>query len=475
MNRNQVTRRDWLTSAAALAAARKGTAEQAAGSQSRRPNIMIVISDQFRADNLGCLGHPMNLTPNLDRMARRGVLFRQAMTNQPVCAPARAIVFTGRYTQSNGVWHNGLGLRPGDTTVATLLNQQGYTSNYVGKWHLAPNSAAGGNGNGAVPPQYRGGFTGLWEAANALELVSHPFEGEMYDNDGKPIRFSNQYRADFLTDRAVRFLKQRQDPKPFLLVVSYLEVHHQNDVDKYVPPKQYENSYRNPFIPHDLRPIPGSWPSQMGDYYGCVKGVDDCVGRLLDTLREQRLDQDTIVLFTSDHGCHFKTRNAEYKRSAHDSSLHVPLIIQGPGFDRALEITELVSHINIAPTLVEAAGLAPPGAMPGPSLQRLVARQAPDWPGEVYVEVSESSTGRALRTPQYTYSVAVPKSQASSDRYTEYQLYDNFADPFQHVNLVSRGDQKQISDRLRERLLARIAEAGQPTPAIEPNPLPYVC
>jgi arylsulfatase A-like enzyme len=472
MSLNPVTRRNLLASATALAA---GAAGQSQTGNGKRPNILIVISDQFRADNLGCLGNPMNLTPNLDGMARRGVVFRQAMTNQPVCAPARAILFTGRYPQQNGVWRNGLGLRPGDATLATLLTQQGYSANYIGKWHLAPNAQQGG-GNGAVPPQFRGGFTGLWEGANALELVSHPFEGEMYDNDGKPLRFSNQYRADFLTDRAVRFLKQRQDAKPFLLVVSYLEVHHQNDIDKFVAPKKYENSYRNPFVPPDLRPIPGSWPSQMGDYYGCVKGMDDCAGTLLDTLKQQGLDRDTIVLFTSDHGCHFKTRNAEYKRSAHDSSLHVPLIVQGPGFDRSLEIGELVSHINVAPSLLEAAGFKPPVEMQGASLLPLVARQAPDWRDEVYVEMSESTTGRALRTPQYTYSAAAPQRQAVSDRYTEYQLYDNYADPFQHVNLVSRADRKEISDHLRARLLARIAEAGnQARPAIEPNPLPYVC
>ena len=475
MQPNRVTRRNWLASASALAAMRAEAAPQTAGAGAKRPNILIVISDQFRADNLGCLGNPMNLTPNLDGMARRGVLFRHAMTNQPVCAPARAILFSGRYSQQNGVWRNGLGLRPGDATIATLLSRQGYSTNYIGKWHLAPNQANGGVGNGAVPAQYRGGFTGLWEAANALELVSHPFEGEMYDTQNEPLRFSNEYRADFLTDRAVRFLTRRQCEKPFLLVVSYLEVHHQNDIDRFVPPKQYQDSYRNPFFPQDLRPIPGSWPSQMGDYYGCVKGIDDNVGRLLATLRDQKLDQDTIVLFTSDHGCHFKTRNTEYKRSAHDSSTHIPLIVQGPGFDRGMDIDELVSHINVAPTLLEAAGVKPPPDMPGPSLQPLIARQAPDWQNEIYIEITEYLTGRALRTPQYTYCAAFPKRQAASDQYTEYQLYDNYADPFQHVNLVSRADRKEVSQQLRDRLLARIESVGEARPTIEPNPLPYVC
>src|ERR1051326_8615888 len=127
MDSNRVTRRNWLASTAALAAVPAGAAQQTGpDGGGRRPNILIVISDQFRAAHLG-------------GMARRVVLFRHAMTNQPVCAPARAILFTGRYPQENGVWRNGLGLRPGDATLATVLTSQGYSANYIGKWHLAPN------------------------------------------------------------------------------------------------------------------------------------------------------------------------------------------------------------------------------------------------------------------------------------------------------------------------------------------------
>ena len=198
----------------------------------------------------------MNLTPNLDGMARQGVLFRSAVSNQPVCAPARACIFTGQYAEKHGVWRNGFGLRTGDTTLATALRQGGYSANYIGKWHLAPNSAH--DNSGPVAPEHRGGFLDLWEASNVLEFTSHGFEGEMYDRDGKPVRFSNTYRVDFLTDRAVRFLKNPGD-KPFLLTVSYLETHHQNDIDKYVAPKKYENAFRDFFVPRDLRPLPGTW------------------------------------------------------------------------------------------------------------------------------------------------------------------------------------------------------------------------
>lgn len=418
--------------------------------------------------------NPMNLTPNLDAMARRGVLFRQAISNQPVCAPARACMFTGQYPPRHGVWKNALGLHPDAVTLPGLLRDHGYTANYIGKWHLSAQTPTD-RMSGPVPRQNRGGFLDFWEGSNALELTSHPFEGDMYDGDGNPLHFSGEYRADFLTERAVRFLKEkRQKDKPFLLAVSYLEVHHQNDSDLFVPPQRYANKYPNPWVPQDLRPLPGTWPSQLPGYYGCVAGIDDAVGTLLASLKEQGLEENTIVVFTSDHSCHFRSRNAEYKRSPHESSIHIPLIMAGPGFNRAMEIPELVSQVDFAPTLLEAAGVTVPATMQGKSVIPLLQRKTEGWRNEVYIEISESLTGRALRTPQWTYAVAVPEREQRSTHYNEYMLYDRYADPFQHVNLAGRTETKEVSEKLRERLIARIVEAGDPKPTIAPPFIPYV-
>src|SRR5207245_248086 len=127
-----------------------------------RPNVILVNSDQFRWDCVGAMGlNPMNLTPNLDRMAQRGVLFRNAFVAQPVCAPARASILTGQYPARHGVWRNSIGLRENSTTLASELNRAGYSSNYIGKWHLAPPPGPGNSPEvaGPVKPQYRGGFT----------------------------------------------------------------------------------------------------------------------------------------------------------------------------------------------------------------------------------------------------------------------------------------------------------------------------
>jgi len=463
------TRRDLLTTLPAAAALAQTPA------QTNRPNIIMVISDQFRHDCIGAMGlNPMNLTPNLDAMASRGVMFQSAFCNQPVCAPARASIFTGLYPTRHGVWKNAIGLQENATTLATVLRGQGYTANYIGKWHLAPDG--GPNNAGPVLPQHRGGFLDLWEGANALEHTSHAYEGDLFDNDGKPIHFSGQYRTDFMTARAQRFLRSAKSP--FLLVLSYLEVHHQNDSDTFDPPKEYAKRYPNPFIPPDLRSLPGSWPSQLSDYYDCVAKMDDTVGQLRRTLTESGLDRNTILMFTSDHSCHFKTRNAEYKRSPHESSIHIPLIIEGPGFNRGLRVRELVSQVDYTPTLLEAAGLPVPSGMQGHSMMPLLDGRAANWRNEVFFEMSEFITGRGLRTPQYTYAVSAPKQPGwkavpAADRYVEYMLYDNYADPYQQVNLAGRVPYQKIAEDLRRRLIERNREATGADAKVDPPWFPY--
>ena len=469
------TRRRWLaTVPASLAAA---SADGAAATE--RPNIILIISDQFRWDNVGAMGlNPMNLTPNLDRMAGRGVLFRSAFSNQPVCAPARASIFTSQYPSRHGVWHNGPGLEENATTLATTLRGAGYSANYIGKWHLAPGEgrAAGVERGGAVKPAHRGGFLDLWEASNELEWTSRAYEGDLFDNDGRPIHYAGQYRADFMTERAVKFLRGAR--QPFLLGLSYLETHHQNQTDTFDPPADYKGRYTNPFVPQDLRPLPGTWPSQLADYYACVARIDDAVGTIRRTLAETGLDRNTIVAFTADHGCHFKTRNSEYKRSPHESSIHIPLIIEGPGFNRSAQVTDLVSQVDLAPTLIEAAGVAVPASMQGRSAMRLAEGRSEGWRNEAYFEMSEFVTGRGLRTPQYTYAAAAPKLPGwrpvpRADKYVEYILYDLFADPYQHVNLAGRVGYQKASEELRARLAARMLEASGEKAPIEPCWFPY--
>src|ERR1017187_3705305 len=169
----QSTRRDFLKLSAVAVSARAMISAPAGGDQlnarnqhpQKPPNILIIIADQFRWDFVGAYGsNPMNVTPNIDSIARRGVAFQHAVTNQPWCSPSRACLLTGQYATRHRVWMLGPGLRPDTTTLATELRNHGYTTNYIGKWHLSPNSQHKPESFGRVSPEYRGGFLDLWEA-----------------------------------------------------------------------------------------------------------------------------------------------------------------------------------------------------------------------------------------------------------------------------------------------------------------------
>jgi arylsulfatase A-like enzyme len=469
-----------------LMAAADPAPEAASSRRANRPNVLLVISDQYRWDFVCAYGrNPTNFTPNLDAMFRRGTVFENAFTNQPLCSPARACLFTGQYATKTGVWKLGFGLQPGVTTLATQLAAAGYTTNYIGKWHLAPNIRNDPASHGFVPPENRGGFTGLWQASNELELTSHAYHGTLWDNAGNPMKFDGIYRVDYLTDLAVKFLQQKQD-KPFFLVLSQLEPHQQNDLNGFSPPKGYAEKFSNPYVPPDLRPFPGDWPFQLANYYGDCKSIDESMGRIFQTLREQNLEENTIVIFLSDHGCHFRTRNQEYKRSPQDSSTHIPLLIQGPGFNNGQKISEMVSLVDIAPTVLAMLGLPIPSTMQGQNFLPLIAdpNARAAWRNEVFIQISESETARALRTPEWTYAALAPDADTRTDsgslNYRDYQLYHNLTDPAQIINLAGRADpprllqygggrsMREITDQLRERLLARMEEAGETRPQISP-------
>ncbi len=174
-----------------------------------------------------------------------------------------------------------------------------------------------------------------------------------------------------------------------------------------------------------------------------AKAIDASVGRVRKVLDEEGLAENTIFVFMSDHGCHFMTRNQEYKRSTHNSSLRVPLLIRGPGFENARQIRRLVGIIDIAPTLLDAAGVPVPASMKGRSILPSAARceGAGEWPNRELIQISESMTGRAIRTKDWTYCVADPTGatdKPASTNYHEYQLYDQRNDPHELVNLAGQ-------------------------------------
>ncbi len=464
MNRRDFLRSGSLAAAATGAVLQAGAEAQGTPVQGQKPNIILYLSDQFRWDFVGANGaNSSTKTPNLDAMVERGTNFTQCITNQPVCAPSRSVLFTSRYATETEVWHNGPGMKQDLPTLAGELRKAGYTSNLIGKWHLAPGQGLGG-GPGPVAHQWRGGFDDLWEGSNALEHTTHPYEGTIYDRDAKEIRYKDQYRVDFITDRAEKFLRAKHD-KPFFLFVSQLEPHQQNDLNRMVGPKGSAERFSNAHVPPDLRAFPGDWHQQLPDYYGCCESIDTSVGRLHKVLEETGQKDNTIFVFFSDHGCHFMTRNQEYKRSTHNSSLRVPFIIDGPGFNRSQRIDELVGIIDFAPTLLQAVGVATPPSWKGhnvlPLLDGIEARKA--WPNKHLVQISESMTARTLRTKDWTYCVAdiSGAKKASSPTYMEWQMYDQRNDPHELTNLAGRKEYLAVAKELKGQLLELLKYSGE--------------
>ena len=433
---------------------------------SRQPNVVVFFTDQQRWDTTGVHGNPMDLTPNFDRMAMEGTHCYNAFTCQPVCLPARLVLQTGRYASQFGAYNNLSELPVGTPTLGHYYREAGYRTAYIGKWHMTSLQE-----HGPVAPERRDGYD-YWLGANVLEFTSDAYQTTMHDGDGQPVRLPG-YRVDAQTDAAIRYIDAQQgQDQPFFLMCSYLEPHFQNSRDDFPAPTGYEERYRDPWTPPDLRALGGSSAQHLPGYYGMVKRLDEALGRLLDALRSLDLLDSTIVLFATDHGCHFKTRNSEYKRSCHESSLRIPMALSGPGLDSGGRLQELVSLIDLPPTLLDACDIPVPDNMQGRSILPLTRGRVADWPEEVYAEMFETSLSRCVRTQRWKYSVrrTEPGLEMGDAQFAEDCLYDLLADPYELNNLVGRNSHRQVADVMKDRLARRMQQAGEPAPTIENAP-----
>ncbi|NOZ23581.1 MAG: sulfatase-like hydrolase/transferase [Planctomycetes bacterium] len=442
-----------------------------------RPNILFLFSDQQRWDSVGCYGQTLDVTPNLDRMAEEGVRFEHAFTCQPVCGPARACIQTGKYAAEIGCFRNGIALPTDEKTIAHHLSEAGYEVAYVGKWHLASTHGFGpgrdfNNRTKPVPPELRGGYKDHWMAADIPEFTSHGYDGHLFDADMNQVDFTG-YRADAFTDFAMDYLRNRDSARPFFLYLSFVEPHHQNDHGHFEGPEGSKEKFRDFTVPGDLIGTDGDWREEYPDYLGCIHRVDTSVGRIRAELEHLGLAENTVILYTSDHGCHFRTRNREYKRSCHEGCIRIPMLACGPGFDGGRVVDELVSLIDIPPTILAAGGVEAPSRMKGRPMQGLLDGTATDWPEEVFLQISETHVGRTIRTRRWKYSVRAPEKHGGtapgSDVYVEDFLYDLDVDPHERSNLVADPAYAEVRRELAERLKRRMVEAGEVSPAIKAN------
>lgn len=431
-----------------------------------KPNIIFFFSDQQRFDTVN-----ETVTPNLMSLASDGVQFDNSFTCQPVCGPARACLQTGVYATQCGCYYNGIALPDDIKPLASYFNEAGYETAYVGKWHLAsdrfPNIGVHCEKT-AVPKERQGDYKDWWRAADVLEFTSHGYDGYVFDGEGNQIDFKG-YRADCITDFALEYIDQKTSDKPFFLFLSHIEPHHQNDHHCYEGPKETVPKYRDYPIPDDLSFLPGDYKEMYPDYLAAIDSLDKNVGRLVEKLKEKGLYENTVIVYSSDHGSHFKTRNAEYKRSCHDSATHTPLIIAGGAFSGGEHDDRLVSLIDLPPTFLDLAGIEIPESYMGKSILKM--RENKEERDCVFMQISESQCGRAIRTKDYKYSVRAVGSGWTKHRakvYFEDYLYDLKKDPIEKDNLIKSPEYKAVRDRLREMVVREMVGAGERKPKILP-------
>ncbi len=426
-----------------------------------KPNIIFYFSDQQRWDTLNS-----DLMPNVWDLGEEGVLFENSYTCQPVCGPARACLQTGQYATENRCYWNGIPLAENTVTMADIFNENGYDTAYIGKWHLASDRYPGIGlhcEKTAVPKEKQGGYK-YWRGADVLEFTSHGYDGYVFDEDGNKLDFCG-YRADCINDYAIEYVNNHDSDKPFFMFISQLEPHHQNDRGHFEGPKDSVDGFRNYPLPEDLIFLEGDYREEYPDYVAAIHSLDENVGRLVDALKTKGIYDNTVIVYTSDHGCHFKTRNAEYKRSCHDSCVHTPLVFGGGAISKTKAKDCLVSLIDLPPTLLKLADIPVPESYSGNVLP-VNGNDAPERDC-VFIQISESQIGRAVRTKEWKYSARAIGSggmRHSAVHYFDDFLYDLTNDPYEKNNLVNDAKYAETILQMRALLSREMVNAGEKKP-----------
>lgn len=451
----------------------------------KHPNIIFYFTDQQRSDTCGCYGQPLPITPCLDQLASEGVCFENAFSPQPVCGPCRAIFQTGKYATDTGCFRNSIALPQQVKTVANWLEEAGYQTAYIGKWHLASEGELEKKPHqdyqiAPIPLHLRGGYKGFWRTADVLEFTSDGYGGYVFDEDMNRRDFTG-YRADCITDFALEFFDstvknswEGTEGRPFFMTISHIEPHHQNGAHHYQGPEGSKADFADFVPPEDLKVLGGGdWQEEYPDYLGACASLDKNLGRLVARLKELGIYDNTVIIFAADHGSHFRTRNRDsklrgyddYKRTGHDSALKVPLVISGGSFsgNKGYRESQLVSTESLPKTIMALAGVDVGDAMIGENLLDVVEKKDDNRKNQVFAQISESKVGRCIRTAEYLYAVYAPDKDGGLDMnssvYADDYLYHLPTDPHQLVDVVADPAHSQAKAQLRQSLLAWIQEA----------------
>lgn len=422
-------------------------------------NVLFIFADQMHYFALGCMGNSSIITPNLDRLAKRGALFESCYSCNAVCTPYRAALFTGRYSSQTGIINNDCKPIPeGEKTVADCLNAHGVHTSYVGKWHIA--KPENQHGNIWVEPHLRGGFTDFIGYQCYNDFIT---DVRFFDEEGRERR-CDQHRLTATTDIALERLERIKD-NPFAMFVSYQAPHKPAQ-----PSEEYVRMYDdiNITTPPNFQEIEGAhlgdgaaqpweeYPDYLKEgtdtlhyiklYNALVTQMDAQVGRMLAKLDEWGIADSTLVVFTSDHGDQQGCHGLRNKHDPYEYSTRVPLIVYNPMGEPGLRVTEHIGTTDFLPTILEWCG-APPSPM-SEGRDILPMTQGECWTGENLV----FSENFLRKNPYRMLVVDNVKLVVEAVTDKPMLLFDLNQDPYEMNNLVDAPDWVSKREALLRRL-----------------------
>jgi N-acetylglucosamine-6-sulfatase len=442
-----------------------------------RPNIVFILVDDLRWDELGIAGHPYVKTPNIDRIGKEGVYFRNAFTTTPLCSPSRASFLTGQYANTHGITDN-VDRSPASHKLVTfplLLQRAGYATAFIGKWHM-------GNDDTARP-----GFD-RWVSFKGQGTYLDPDINE----DGRAVKPSG-YITDILNGYAVDFIKRPRD-KPFLLWLAHKAIHPevtQNndgsvnlaDAERFIPAERHFRLYEGAKIPHrpnykrppegkpallraigNLPPLGPQTATRDESILGrqrTIAAIDEGVGDILKALKETGHLENTVIVFTGDNGYFYGEHGLSVERRlAYEESIRIPLLIRYPKtIKRGTFRDELALNIDIAPTLIELAGVNNGGKMQGHSLVPLLNGKRPTWRDAFLIEYYSDKVFPRMLTMGYK---AVRNERWKYIHYLELdgmnELYDLKMDPYELKNKISDPTAGEALDAMKRKMNSLLKE-----------------
>ncbi len=405
--------------------------------EKRRPNILIILSDQLRRQALSCYGDPDARTFNIDSLAQKGVRFVNSCSTYPVCVPFRFTLMTGEYAHTRSI--------PAERTLADEFNEAGYETVYIGKWHLDGGHGRMGSAKQCGTTPVRRTHQGRWKRWFGFEMRNDPFDTYYFvDDDPTPHRLE-KYQTDGLFDIGMNYIANEWDKSAnFCMCVSVEPPH-----PPYVAPDDLQQAWEKTYI--ELPPNFEAKDEEQRDafirdrqrYYAMAENLDQNVGRMMEFLEEQQIADNTIVLFLSDHGELNGAHGLWAKQWPYEESIGIPLIVSDPTHSEmhGTVVQEPTCTEDLFPTILGLAGLTPQNPTPGIDLTRLIRGQTPKLNREsVYLEfVSEHRANmpfhdevwRGVRSKRFKYTVKGNNLSAKP-----WQFFDLDNDPFELNNLI---------------------------------------